>query len=80
MLQGEPALWHVLHDDGDEEDLEEFEMQEVLLARQAARSFADLLTYTLIRSDYLPQALDNFRNDVQDDTAPHLTYVNIWNS
>ena len=29
--QAEPALWHVLHDDGDEEDLEEYEMREVTI-------------------------------------------------
>ena len=31
----DPALWHVLHDDGDEEDLEEEEVAEALAAFEA---------------------------------------------
>ena len=36
--RAEPALWHVLHDDGDEEDLEEGEMAAALGAHAEGRS------------------------------------------
>ena len=36
----EPALWHVQHDDGDEEDLEEHEMREAIAAHAAKRRFS----------------------------------------
>ena len=38
--QTEPALWHILHEDGDEEDLDELEMTAGLYQAAQSRSRA----------------------------------------
>ena len=58
----EPALWHVVHDDGDEEDLEEGELLEAigqLTARPAdgLQDCAGALTLTLRQTPPLPLPL-----------------------
>jgi hypothetical protein len=44
---GDPALWRMVHDDGDEEDLEEHEVCEALVAKERGlweQSYADLIS------------------------------------
>ena len=44
-LDDDPALWHVLHPDGDEEDLEEHEVRESLISdEEAARSSSSVMS------------------------------------
>ena len=51
MAGDDQALWHVLHDDGDEEDLEEEE------AGFAIDNFAlDRLAPTQVRGDEIPRS------------------------
>jgi len=44
-LDGDPALWHILHPDGDEEDLEEHELLAALISdEEAARSSSSAMS------------------------------------